>query len=639
MGVSKVIVNGVTRVDLTQDTVDETNLLSGETATGADGEHIEGALSFETQAKTVSPTENQQVVTPDAGKAGLSQVTVNAVSSSYVGSGITQRTQNDMTVSGATVTAPAGYYANSSSKSVASGTAGTPTATKGEVSNGSVTVTPSVTNTTGYITGSTKTGTAVTVSVSELESGTKTITENGTGISVSGYSMVDVNVSETYTVTIKNTGNSKLFVKYPANINGTKYYTAGDTISFHAGEELACYAEGEGGGEVTVDGERVMFSGSYASYHYILPAMDIDVTFGTNSTSGVPQVAITTNSGGVTVEPLNVTQNGTYTAPEGTAYSPVTVAVEGGSASAEAKDVNFFDYDGTIVYSYTPAEFAELTEMPANPSHARLTAQGWNWGLTDAKAYVAKYGKLNIGQMYITSSGATEIDITLTAPDLHPYLGIAPNGTVEIDWGDGTATDTVTGTSNTTLKFTDHEYAAERNYTIKLTASSGTFAFHNTSNANRGVLSDKSSFGYSDRYSRVITAIRFGQNALIGNYAFVYCTSLASVTIPNSITSIGDYYGFYGCTTLKSITIPSGVTKINGNTLANCYALTSAAIPDSITSIGNSAFAHCYALTSITTPDSVTSIGSSMFQNCYALKSITIPDSFRSIGSSTFSNC
>lgn len=60
------------------------------------------------------------------------------------------------------------------------GTAGTPTATKGAVSNHSVSVTPSVTNTTGYITGSTKTGTAVTVSASELVSGSETKTDNGT---------------------------------------------------------------------------------------------------------------------------------------------------------------------------------------------------------------------------------------------------------------------------------------------------------------------------------------------------------------------------------------------------------------------------------------------------------------------------
>ena len=74
------------------------------------------------------------------------------------------------------------------------GTAGTPTATKGAVSNHSVTVTPSVTNTTGYITGSTKTGTAVTVTAAELESGTKSITANGTNIDVTGYAAVDVAV-------------------------------------------------------------------------------------------------------------------------------------------------------------------------------------------------------------------------------------------------------------------------------------------------------------------------------------------------------------------------------------------------------------------------------------------------------------
>lgn len=76
-----------------------------------------------------------------------------------------------------------------------SGTAGTPTATKGSVSNHSVSVTPSVTNTTGYITGSTKTGTAVTVSASELVSGDKSITANGNNIDVANYSTVSVNVS------------------------------------------------------------------------------------------------------------------------------------------------------------------------------------------------------------------------------------------------------------------------------------------------------------------------------------------------------------------------------------------------------------------------------------------------------------
>ena len=80
------------------------------------------------------------------------------------------------------------------SVSVPAGTAGTPSASKGTVSNHSVSVTPSVTNQTGWITGSTKTGTAVTVTAAELESGTKSITQNGTGIDVTGYAAVDVAV-------------------------------------------------------------------------------------------------------------------------------------------------------------------------------------------------------------------------------------------------------------------------------------------------------------------------------------------------------------------------------------------------------------------------------------------------------------
>lgn len=132
------------------------------------------------QDKTVSPTESTQYVTADSDYTGLGTVTVNAISSTYVGSGITRRSSTDLTASGATVTVPAGYYSTQASKAVASGTAGTPTASKGTVSNHSISVTPSVTNTTGYITGGTKTGTAVTVSASELVSGSETKTSNGT---------------------------------------------------------------------------------------------------------------------------------------------------------------------------------------------------------------------------------------------------------------------------------------------------------------------------------------------------------------------------------------------------------------------------------------------------------------------------
>lgn len=107
---------------------------------------------------------------------------------------LTARSSSDLTASGATVTAPAGYYSSAASKSVSSGTEGTPSATKGTVSNHSVSVTPSVTNTAGYISGGTKTGTAVTVTASELASGNLSLTANTNSTSCVGYSTVSVAV-------------------------------------------------------------------------------------------------------------------------------------------------------------------------------------------------------------------------------------------------------------------------------------------------------------------------------------------------------------------------------------------------------------------------------------------------------------
>ena len=149
--------------------------------------------SVSLQNKTATPTESAQSITSDNGYDGLGKVDIDAISSTYIGSDIT--IDPTPTTSGAVVTIPTGYYSEDTTKSVASGNAGTPTATKGSVSNHSISVTPSVTNTTGYITGSTETGTAVIVSASELVSGNKAITGNGTGIDVTNYATVSVDVS------------------------------------------------------------------------------------------------------------------------------------------------------------------------------------------------------------------------------------------------------------------------------------------------------------------------------------------------------------------------------------------------------------------------------------------------------------
>lgn len=107
---------------------------------------------------------------------------------------IVMRSSSDVTASGATVSIPSGLYSESVSKTVESGVAGQPTIISGTVSNHSKTLTPSVVNGTGYITGGTITGTPKTVSASDLVSGSQNITNNGT-FDVTNLASVIVNVS------------------------------------------------------------------------------------------------------------------------------------------------------------------------------------------------------------------------------------------------------------------------------------------------------------------------------------------------------------------------------------------------------------------------------------------------------------
>lgn len=621
MGVAKVILNNETLMDVTQKTVTSSTLATGYTALGADGENVVGTLippapTLETVTKSYTPTTSQQTetITPSTGYDGIGEVDVtvgamptmtlpnnpdpfnpsgtkkstinyqreavrylniptgyngtaqyyeitgvpngtvtapatitatgatssasianqtitltkavsvtpSVTTAGYVSSGtagnasvsltasdITFRESNSLIVNGKNVTAPIGYYPAQAYASVADGTAGTPTATKGSVSNHTISVTPSVTNTTGYITGSTKTGTAVTVSASELVSGSETKTENGI-YNVTNLAELVVNVSS------------------------------------------------------------------------------------------------------------------------------------GGGGGVKKKQINFIDYDGTIVESYTKTEWQSVSSLPSNPAHTGLVAQGWNWtkAQIDAQLTAMPDGDVNVGQMYITASGDTEIDVSFpTADRLSPYLTLGVNGTVKIDWGDNTATDTLTGTSLTTRKYIQHTYASPGDYTISVHVMSGSFQPYCGSSSNSLLNSSFLSASQNTVYATRVRSVRFGSGVTsIGEYAFNLSYALSYVTLPNSITSI-DNDAFYYCRSLTSITIPSGITSIGDYTFGGCGALISASCPSSVTSIGEYAFYECTALTSATIPNNATSIGEYAFNKCTALTSIAIPGNVTSIDASTFREC
>ena len=335
------------------------------------------------------------------------------------------------------------------------------------------------------------------------------------------------------------------------------------------------------------------------------------------------------------------------------------IASIGGSATTPKSDVNFYDYDGTLLHSYSKAEFLALPALPGRPTREGLTCQGWNYNRVKARAYVISYGVLDIGATYITDDGKTRLYIKIAAKGRMAvplcFSQTAANG-VTIDWGDGYGTQTLAGTGN---KNTTNTHASIGDYIITLKVTSGTLGLGNNSSS----YSVMGSTGNNGKvYCNMLQRVEIGSNVTsIGSYAFSSCYSLSSVVIPSSVTSIGNnaFYNCYSlssvvipnsvtsignaafgnCYSLSSIVIPSSVTSIGFNAFANCYSLSSVAIPNSVKSIGNYAFINCYSLSSIVIPSSVTSIGNNAFYNCYSLSSVVIPNSVTSIGSAAFGNC
>ena len=206
-------------------------------------------------------------------------------------------------------------------------------------------------------------------------------------------------------------------------------------------------------------------------------------------------------------------------------------------------------------------------------------------------------GGASTPDMPVIGDGKTYLYIKIAAPGrmtVPLYFSQTATNGVRIDWGDGSATQTLSGTGN---KNTTHTYTDIGEYTISLTP-----------NINSGC---KLGLGHNSTSYCVMGSTN--RNNL------VYCNMLQAVEIGRNVTSIGSY-AFYSCYSLSNIVIPDSVTSISYYAFYSCYSLSNIVIPDSVTSIGNYAFYHCYSLSNIVIPDSVTSIGSDTFGYCYGMR-------------------
>ena len=363
--------------------------------------------------------------------------------------------------------------------------------------------------------------------------------------------------------------------------------------------------------------------------------------------------------------------------------------------SVKTKDVNYYDYDGELLYSYTKDEFLALTSEPAVPQHTGMTSQGWNWSFSTAKTYVQNYGILNVGFTCITSDGSTRVYVSLPEGYLTPILSFGLNGSATIDWGDETSTNTLSGSNVTTIVSQQHTYAEAGDYVISIKPSDNSTIYVGTGYVNGGqnVLFNKTNitgnrYNGNGVYGLFITKIELGSQVIIdtGTRGYCFCDllNLKSINIPKHITNINGY-AFQNCDSLRALILPdnsytptnqqvfngaaltlivtsqstgvlndfleanysrtgqdtfcfpSTATNIT-NILMYMYGIKRIAIPSTVTTISNSAFYNT-AITEITLPSGLTSIGSSAFNNCFQLKEITIPSGVTSISSSLFCYC
>ena len=380
-----------------------------------------------------------------------------------------------------------------------------------------------------------------------------------------------------------------------------------------------------------------------------LPASNVSFTPGSTGMSatdvqGAVTELFTSVSDGKSAIAAAITDKGVTTAADATFQQMANNILDihtGGGTPVSPSDVSFYDYDGTLLYSYTIADANLLAELPQPPTHDGLTFRGWNYSLESVQTTTRR---MDVGATYITSDGKTRLYISVPAnsePGLPPPRNQVPlyfrqnvaNG-VTIDWGDSSPAETLSGTG---VVNTTHTYETAGDFVISLSPVDGCDLGLGTGTSANCVMG---STGVNGRvYCNMLKRVEVGSSVTsIGDYAFYNCYSLSGVVIPDSVTRI-ESNTFYSCYSLSSVVIPDSVTSIGNNTFYYCYSLSSVVISDSVTSIGDNTFYYCYSLSSVVIPDSVARIGDNAFYDCYSLSSVVISDSVTRIESNTFYYC
>lgn len=319
--------------------------------------------------------------------------------------------------------------------------------------------------------------------------------------------------------------------------------------------------------------------------------------------------------------------------------SEIASIPSGGGSSVTPKDINFYDYDGTLVESWDLSELSSKTALPDAPTHDGLTSDGWNWTLAQLQTQNCP---TNVGHHYTPNDGKTHLFVSMDADHLSPTLGLGVNGTVNIDWGDGSI-GTLSGTSTNAGVTTTHTYASAGDYEVKIEIPTGTSANirGNTITTHLWRNSNFSNINANTRtYNGQLKEVWFGSDMGCGtgsmDYPFQGCFNLEKVCYPLTTLTAPNTIIFNNCCSLKFISVPPGMIKVS---LGEYNMLETVSLPPTVEWLQAYCFSYNYAIKDICIPDSVSFLGNYSFRNQPQLQTILLPKSLGTIGQGAFQNC
>ncbi len=580
-----------------------------------------GGSSANLQSKTVSPSVGQVIVTPDSNYDGLSQVTVEAIPNDFVGSNVPRKTSTDLVVSGATVTAPAGYYETAANKSVTTAEQAIPTIS---VNSNNGLITSTVTQSTGYVNGSTKSATlqlstqaaktitpstaiqtAVTsgkyttgvVKVSPIPSeyivptGTITISSNSIGVDVTQYAAADVSVAaptpnlENKTIT---PSESKQTISASSSYDGLGTVTVNAITATYVGTGVARKTSSD----MTMSGATVTAPAGYyaaASSKTITAATQATPTISINS-SGLITSTVTQSAGYVSAGTTSATKQ--LTVQAGKTVTPSTSAQTAvasgryttGTITVAAIPSEYIVPTGTVTISANgtgidvaqyasanvavPATVPNLSSKTVTPSESKQTitpGTGYD-GLSTVIVNAITASYVGTGVTQRTSSDMTMSGATVTAPA--GYYASAASKTITSMTLPTTVATTFSGTTKATVsRSTSDQY-------INIpTGYNGTAANYKISAVANGSATPTATLGGTSAElttgTNTLTLTKTISNTPVVNAGYVSAGTAGNtkVTLTASVTTKGTATITPGTTdqTITSGTYLTGVQTIKGD--------------------------------------------------------------------------